>query len=104
MRERVFVNLLAMTTPQVVVNIKTRLTNYIAKREDVTVVRSGSHFISFLVLLSFVPYVPFCGFSSFLRSSAPCGPLKWAPSYIFLPRRKVFCTTPFSGSPSYGVS
>ena len=70
MRERVFVNLLAMSTPQEVVNIKTRLTNYITKREDVTVVRTGSHFISFLCLvLTLCLMCLFAAFPIFLEAA-----------------------------------
>src|SRR5215212_2711394 len=92
----IFVNLLSMAIAQILMNLKTCFPDYIAKREDVTVVRIGFHYYLFL---SFVPYVPFCGKTRWPSGSST----KWPSSYIFLPRRKVFCTTPVSTSPSYGV-
>jgi hypothetical protein len=41
-----------MAAAQIVMNLKARLTNYVAKCEDITVVRIGIHDLSFL----FVPF------------------------------------------------
>ena len=104
MREPVFVNLFTMPAAQVLVNVEIRLSDYVAKREDITVVRSGFHFVLFLS--SAFPVLCFlCLFVAYacLKSMWPCGSSKCPPSYIFLPWRKVFCTTPLSTSPAYGV-
>ena len=62
MGQRILINLFAMSAAQKVMNIKTCLTNYIAKCEDVTVVRFGSHCYSFLSVLFFL----FCALCAFL--------------------------------------
>ena len=59
MSQGILVDLFAMAVPQVLMYVKTRLPDYVAQREDITGVRIGIH-SSFL---SFVLYVPFCGYS-----------------------------------------
>ena len=55
MYERILVNLFAMPAAQVFIDLKARLPDYVAKREDITVVRSGSHFVSFLFVFFGAP-------------------------------------------------